>query len=148
RCANKRCARTWRCCAPGIVPWPWSACRERALWFHPQTDLSEGDAAMFLASLFANLRRKAKRPRNRPQPWPAYRWQPLGLHVEALEDRMVLSTLTVLNNADSGAGSLRAVLGSASDGDTIVFDHHLAGQTISLTTGPLAVNKNVSIMGL
>jgi hypothetical protein len=33
-----------------------------------------------------------------------------------LEDRTVLSTLTVLNANDSGPGSLRAVLGAAANG--------------------------------
>ena len=41
--------------------------------------------------------------------------------LEMLEGRIVLSTLTVLNNADSGPGSLRAEIAAASSGDTIVF---------------------------
>src|SRR5262249_62431422 len=56
--------------------------------------------------------RKA-RPRRRPA---------LGrLLLEALEDRTVPSTLTVLNNHDSGAGSLPAEIGAAHSGDPIVF---------------------------
>src|SRR6516164_2290337 len=53
------------------------------------------------------------------------------LHLELLEDRAVPSTLTVLNNLDSGAGSLRDLLAGAHPGDMIQFDHHLAGQTIT-----------------
>src|SRR6478735_307667 len=41
--------------------------------------------------------------------------------LEILEDRTALSTLTVLNNHDSGAGSLRDTIAHAKDGDTIVF---------------------------
>ena len=56
-------------------------------------------------------------------------------------------TLTVTSTADSGAGSLRAALALASDGDTIQFDAALNGQTISLTSGELAINKNITISG-
>jgi hypothetical protein len=65
-----------------------------------------------------------------------------------LEDRTVLSTLTVLNNADSGAGSLRDTLAAAQSGDTIVFDPSLILQTITLTSGPLALSSNLTIDGL
>jgi hypothetical protein len=65
-----------------------------------------------------------------------------------LEDRTVLSVLTVLNNADSGAGSLRAAIAAASSGDTIVFDPSLASETITLSSGPLALSSNLTINGL
>jgi hypothetical protein len=65
-----------------------------------------------------------------------------------LEDRTVLSVLTVLNNADSGTGSLRAAIAAAQSGDTIVFDPSLAYQTISLSSGPLALGNNLTINGL
>ena len=55
-----------------------------------------------------------------------------------LEDRTVLSVLMVLNNADSGAGSLRDTIAAAQSGDTIVFDPSLAYETITLSSGPLA----------
>ena len=58
--------------------------------------------------------------------------------LEAMEDRWVPSTLTVLNNLDSGAGSLRAAINTANidnNGDHILFDHSLSGQTIKLTSG-------------
>jgi hypothetical protein len=64
-----------------------------------------------------------------------------------LEDRTVLSVLTVLNNADSGAGSLRDTLAAAQSGDTIVFDPSLEHETITLTSGPLALNSNLTIDG-
>jgi hypothetical protein len=70
------------------------------------------------------------------------------LAVEALEDRTLPSTLTVLTNADSGDGSLRAVIAAAGDGDTINFDRHLRGATITLTSGELAITKSLGIEGL
>jgi hypothetical protein len=42
---------------------------------------------------------------------------------DCLEDRTVPSTLTVLNNSDSGAGWLCDTLAAAQSGDTIVFDN-------------------------
>ena len=65
-----------------------------------------------------------------------------------LEDRTLLSVLTVLNNADSGAGSLRATIAAAQSGDVIVFDPSLASETITLTSGPLALSSNLTINGL
>ena len=67
--------------------------------------------------------------------------------LEAMEDRWVPSTLTVLNNLDSGAGSLRADIAAAHSGDTIVFAPGLNGQTIALTKGELLINKNLTIAG-
>src|SRR4051794_36064950 len=67
--------------------------------------------------------------------------------LEALEDRWLPSTLTVLNNLDSGPGSLRADIAAARSGDTIVFAPSLKGQTVTLTSGELLINKNLSIAG-
>jgi hypothetical protein len=67
--------------------------------------------------------------------------------VEALEVRTALSTLTVLNNSDHDPGSLRARIAAASNGDEIVFDPTLAGQTIALTTGELLQDKDLTITG-
>ena len=44
------------------------------------------------------------------------------------------ATLMVTNNADSGAGSLRAQIAAAATGDSIVFAAALDGATINLTT--------------
>jgi hypothetical protein len=68
--------------------------------------------------------------------------------LESLEDRTVLSTLTVLNNLDSGPGSLRAEIAAAKSGDTIRFAGSLDGQTITLTGGELALTKDLDIEGL
>jgi len=51
--------------------------------------------------------------------------------LDALEGRVVLSTLTVTNNLAFGAGSLRAEISLAQSGDTIVFAKGI-GSTIVL----------------
>ena len=57
------------------------------------------------------------------------------------------ATITVINTADSGPGSLRQALADANNEDTINFDSSLNGQTIRLTSGELVVNRIVSING-
>src|SRR5262245_4258246 len=68
--------------------------------------------------------------------------------LEALEDRTVLSTLTVVNNLDQGSGSLRQAILDAHSGDTIDFARSLQGQTITLTSGELVIDKSLDIEGL
>jgi hypothetical protein len=75
----------------------------------------------------------AARPRFRPR-------------IEGLEERALLSTLTVVNLDDSGPGSLRDNLAQAQSGDTIAFDSGLRG-TITLTSGELPVSQSVAIQG-
>src|SRR5919201_499193 len=67
--------------------------------------------------------------------------------LESLEDRTLPSTLTVTNALDKGAGSLRDTITNAKDGDTIVFASSLAGQTITLTSDQLTINKSLDIEG-
>jgi len=55
-------------------------------------------------------------------------------------------TITVTNTNDSGPGSLRQALIDAQDGDTIAFDLSLPA-TVSLTSGELVINKNISLVG-
>ena len=64
-----------------------------------------------------------------------------------LDDRTLPSALTVLTNADSGDGSLRAAIAAAQSGDQIVFDPGLRGQSITLTSGELAISKDLDIEG-
>jgi hypothetical protein len=54
------------------------------------------------------------------------------------------STLLVMSLNDSGARTLRSLIGSASPGDHITFG---VTRTISLTSGELAINKNLDIVG-
>ena len=68
--------------------------------------------------------------------------------LEEFECRTLLSTLTVLNDADSGSGSLRDTIAAASSGDTINFDPSLRDHTITLTSGELVLNKSLDIEGL
>lgn len=57
------------------------------------------------------------------------------------------AVLTVTNTQDSGAGSLRDTIGAAAHGDTIQFDAALNGQTITLTSGELLIDKSLTING-
>src|SRR5262245_55550048 len=65
--------------------------------------------------------------------------------LEALEERTQPSVLTVQNNSDSGVGSLRAAIASASSGDEIVFAKSV--HAITLTSGELAITKSLDIQG-
>src|ERR1700730_11350049 len=56
-------------------------------------------------------------------------------------------TITVTTTADSGAGSLRDALAAASDGDTIQIAASLNGQSITLNSAELAIDKNITING-
>jgi hypothetical protein len=68
--------------------------------------------------------------------------------LDPMENRTLLSTLTVMNNQDSGSGSLRAEIAAAHSGDTIAFAYALKGQTIALTTGELDITTSLKISGL
>src|SRR6516165_8471153 len=72
-----------------------------------------------------------------------------GFHprLEGLENRTLPSTLTVLNNLDSGAGSLRDTIAAAKSGDTVAFAPSLNGETITLTSNELTINKSLDIEG-
>jgi beta-glucanase (GH16 family) len=53
--------------------------------------------------------------------------------------------LTVTSSADSGPGSLRKSLGSVCPGGTVRVGPELAGQTIALSSGPLVLDRGVTI---
>src|SRR5262249_49668572 len=67
--------------------------------------------------------------------------------LETLQHRDLPSPLTVLNTTDSGPGSLRAKIPTAGNKDTIIFNSSLAGQTITLTSGELVIDKSLNIEG-
>jgi hypothetical protein len=67
--------------------------------------------------------------------------------MEGLEGRALLSTFTVTNNGDSGAGSLRAMAASAAPGDVINFSPNLDGQTITLSSGEISLPEGVTLQG-
>ncbi|MBW6474165.1 MAG: CIA30 family protein [Anaerolineaceae bacterium] len=75
---------------------------------------------------------------------------PDGLKDSVMIDQIRLSCpaeITVENTADSGSGSLRDALNAVCAGGTITFSTEIAGETISLLTGPLTLDKNVTIDG-
>src|SRR6185295_608017 len=55
------------------------------------------------------------------------------------------ATITVINTADSGAGSLREALASATNGD--IIDATGVSGTITLTSGELLITNGVSVNG-
>jgi hypothetical protein len=65
---------------------------------------------MAFSSWLRNWHRSSPRQRRRTPAHARYRadYRP---RLETLEDRFLLSTLTVLNNLDSGPGSLRSPVG-------------------------------------
>src|SRR5262245_35891316 len=72
-----------------------------------------------------------------------------ALRLEALEDRALPSTFTVLNLNDSGDGSLRAAVAAANanpGADTVAFASGVHG-TITLTGGELLISDSVAING-
>lgn len=56
------------------------------------------------------------------------------------------NTITVTNTDDSGAGSLRDAIATAASGDTINFNVPVPA-TITLTSGYLTIDKNLTITG-
>ena len=58
-----------------------------------------------------------------------------------------MAIITVTNNANSGAGSLRDAIARAQAGDTIAFSSTLAGKKITLTSGYIDITKNITIDG-
>ncbi|HEV3298222.1 MAG TPA: hypothetical protein VG055_01180 [Planctomycetaceae bacterium] len=101
---------------------------------------------MFFSSWLRNWKRSPSAPHRRTAT-PPRRRAGFRQPVEALEDRCLLSALTVTNIQDKGHGSLRAEIAAARSGDTIVFSPQLDGKTIMLTTGQLDITKNLTIQG-
>ena len=62
-----------------------------------------------------------------------------------MEGRTLLSTITVSNANDSGAGSLRDAISHSAAGDTINFARGI--HTITLTSGELAIAHDLTIIG-
>src|SRR5215218_7952065 len=57
------------------------------------------------------------------------------------------TVLTVQNTNDAGPGSLRQAIADAASGEVIDFAPAIAGQTVTLTTGELVIDKAVTIVG-
>src|SRR5579871_4770243 len=84
------------------------------------------------------------RPRPRPNRHPQGPPRHFRPRVEGLEDRLLLTTVTNLNN--NGTGSLRDAIFLTPNGGTVDFAGNLSG-TITLTTGNLPIGKNLTING-
>src|SRR5258708_1268396 len=105
-----------------------------------------GEKIMSLTNVWNRMMRisgsSRRRKSNRQRALPRQSFLP---RLEILEDRTVLSMWTVTSPADSGDGSLRAMIAAAQNGDQIVFDPSLQGQTITLISGQLALTKSLDI---
>ena len=65
-----------------------------------------------------------------------------------MEERTLLSTITVTSIADSGPGTLRqALINAAPSGDVINFAKSIRNKTITLTSSELAFGKSLEIDG-
>ncbi|AFY58386.1 hypothetical protein Riv7116_6028 [Rivularia sp. PCC 7116] len=58
-----------------------------------------------------------------------------------------MAIITVTSTADSGEGTLREAILNANSGDTVRFDSALANKKITLTSGQLDIDKDLSIDG-
>ena len=73
---------------------------------------------------------------------------PDGLTQPVLLDQLRVSCpneVTVSSTADSGPGSLRLALNSVCGDGTVTFSPSLAGQTITLLSGPLTLGRDVTL---
>jgi hypothetical protein len=95
------------------------------------------------------IRNRFARPVTRPPRQAPARWRPT---LEALEDRTVPSTFTVMNTSDSGAGSLRQAIldaNAALGADVITFDPTAFStpQTIRLLSSLPDISDDLAING-
>src|SRR5262249_45531636 len=97
----------------------------RKSWRHSESQARAG----------SRMRRKSSLPPSRPL-------------LERLEERTLLTTITVQNSNPSGANSLSAAIAAAQSGDTIMF--HMGPQYVTspiTLSGQLELTQNVTITG-
>lgn len=61
---------------------------------------------------------------------------------------MAVASIVVTNTDDGGPGSLRQAIADAAPGDTITFNLANCPCAITLTSGELVIDKNLTIQGL
>src|SRR5689334_14185331 len=66
--------------------------------------------------------------------------------LSAVSSRLQAATITVTSAGDNGAGTLRAALASAANGDKIIFSLPTPA-TITLINGELLITNNLTITG-
>src|SRR4051794_29550197 len=99
---------------------------------------------MWFRTLFDSMK---QRRFGTPVRWTRHRPTAARLRVEALEDRSMPSTFTVINLLDGGAGSLRAaVVAANANPGADAIDFATTG-TITLTSGQLDVTDSLTING-
>src|SRR5215471_21585307 len=102
---------------------------------------------MLPISVLFHCKGRSRRQPRQPKRIPRRRFMP---RLDPLEDRTVLSTLTVTSPLDDGSsGTLRSVIASAHNNDKIVFAPSLNGDTITLdaSRGQLSIAKKLDIEG-
>ncbi|HZV69059.1 MAG TPA: hypothetical protein VFG10_05920 [Saprospiraceae bacterium] len=70
-----------------------------------------------------------------------------GCQTQASTGIVVVTPSIVMNTSDSGPGSLRDLVACVGPGATISFDPSLVNQTITLTSGSILINKNITFSG-
>jgi hypothetical protein len=68
-----------------------------------------------------------------------------ALSLEFVENEFTV--IVVVSGADSGPGTLRDALGDAGAGATILIDLPPDNRVITLTSGPLTINRNLTLLG-
>ncbi|HLW66075.1 MAG TPA: hypothetical protein VKS79_12260, partial [Gemmataceae bacterium] len=91
---------------------------------------------------FSWLRKQNAKPRTSRRASSTFRPR-----LEALDDRLVPSTLKVTTYFDGGPGSLRYEIAQARSGDTITFDKNLGSPVVYVTSGELVIDKSLTIKG-
>lgn len=72
----------------------------------------------------------------------SFLWETVSQHAVAQ------TTHTVVNTDDAGPGSLRHTITDAEPGDEVIFSEELTGQSITLSSGQIAIDKNLTLTGL
>jgi hypothetical protein len=71
-----------------------------------------------------------------------------GCEGDAIPVNVTINDMIVTNANDSGEGSLRELVDCAGDGAVITFAPALSGQTITLTSSEMVIDKSIGILGL